>query len=262
MLNIIVSIKQVPDTTEVRIDPVTNTLIREGVPVIINPFDENAIEEGLRLRERYGGKVTVITMGPPQAENALREALAMGVDDAILISDRNFAGADTLATSYTLACAIKKIGDFDVLLFGKQAIDGDTAQVGPGVAEHLGIPEVAYVRKIEEINNGIAKVQRIMEDGSEIIEVKLPALFTVIKQINEPRLPSLKGKLMAKKKEIPVWKVEDIDADINKVGLKGSPTKVIKTFTPTPRGRGEILKGTVDEQVSELVTRLQELKLL
>jgi len=262
MLNIIVSIKQVPDTTEVRIDPVTNTLIREGVPVIINPFDENAIEEGLRLRERYGGKVTVITMGPPQAENALREALAMGVDDAILISDRNFAGADTLATSYTLACAIKKIGDFDVLLFGKQAIDGDTAQVGPGVAEHIGIPEVAYVRKIEEINNGIAKVQRIMEDGSEIIEVKLPALFTVIKQINEPRLPSLKGKLMAKKKEIPVWKVEDIDADINKVGLKGSPTKVIKTFTPTPRGRGEILKGTVDEQVSELVTRLQELKLL
>jgi len=262
MLNIIVSIKQVPDTTEVRIDPVTNTLIREGVPVIINPFDENAIEEGLRLRERYGGKVTVITMGPPQAENALREALAMGVDDAILISDRNFAGADTLATSYTLACAIKKIGDFDVLLFGKQAIDGDTAQVGPGVAEHLGIPEVAYVRKIEEINNGIAKVQRIMEDGSEIIEVQLPALFTVIKQINEPRLPSLKGKLMAKKKEIPVWKVEDIDADINKVGLKGSPTKVIKTFTPTPRGRGEILKGTVDEQVSELVTRLQELKLL
>ena len=262
MLNIIVSIKQVPDTTEVRIDPVTNTLIREGVPVIINPFDENAIEEGLRLRERYGGKVTVITMGPPQAENALREALAMGVDDAILISERNFAGADTLATSYTLACAIKKIGDFDVLLFGKQAIDGDTAQVGPGVAEHIGIPEVAYVRKIEEINNGIAKVQRIMEDGSEIIEVKLPALFTVIKQINEPRLPSLKGKLMAKKKEIPVWKVEDIDADINKVGLKGSPTKVIKTFTPTPRGRGEILKGTVDEQVSELVTRLQELKLL
>jgi len=262
MLNIIVSIKQVPDTTEVRIDPVTNTLIREGVPVIINPFDENAIEEGLRLRERYGGKVTVITMGPPQAENALREALAMGVDDAILISDRNFAGADTLATSYTLACAIKKIGDFDVLLFGKQAIDGDTAQVGPGVAEHLGIPEVAYVRKIEEINNDVAKVQRIMEDGSEIIEVKLPALFTVIKQINEPRLPSLKGKLMAKKKEIPVWKVEDIDADINKVGLKGSPTKVIKTFTPTPRGRGEILKGTADEQVSELVTRLQELKLL
>jgi len=262
MLNIIVSIKQVPDTTEVRIDPVTNTLIREGVPVIINPFDENAIEEGLRLRERYGGKVTVITMGPPQAENALREALAMGVDDAILISDRNFAGADTLATSYTLACAIKKIGDFDVLLFGKQAIDGDTAQVGPGVAEHLGITEVAYVRKIEEINNDVAKVQRIMEDGSEIIEVKLPALFTVIKQINEPRLPSLKGKLMAKKKEIPVWKVEDIDADINKVGLKGSPTKVIKTFTPTPRGRGEILKGTADEQVSELVTRLQELKLL
>lgn len=262
MLNIIVSIKQVPDTTEVKIDPVTNTLIREGVPTIINPFDENAIEEGLRLKERYGGKVTVITMGPPQAENALREALAMGADEAILISDRKFAGADTLATSYTLSCAIKKLGDFDILLFGKQAIDGDTAQVGPGVAEHLGIPVVAYVKKLEILDNKIARVERLIEDGYEVIEVKLPALFTVIKQINEPRLPSLKGKLTAKKKEIPVWKVEDIDADIEQVGLKGSPTKVIKTFTPTPRGRGEILQGAVDEQVSELVNRLQELKII
>ncbi len=259
-MNIIVSIKQVPDTTEVRIDPVTNTLIREGVPTIINPFDENAIEEGLRLRDKHGGKVTVITMGPPQAADALREALAMGADDAILVSDRRFAGADTLATSYTLSQTIKKIGKFDVLLFGKQAIDGDTAQVGPGVAEHLGIPQVAYVRKIE-INDNTARVERVMEDGYEIIELKLPALFTVVKEINEPRFPSLKGKIMAKKREIPVWTVEDIEADAHSVGLDGSPTKVIRTFTPSPRGKGEILQGTVEEQVSELVKRLQELKL-
>jgi len=260
-MNIIVSIKQVPDTTEVKIDPVTNTLIREGVPTIINPFDENAIEEGLRLREKHGGKVTVITMGPPQAAEALREALAMGADDAILISDKRFAGADTLATSYTLAQAIKKIGEFDILLFGKQAIDGDTAQVGPGVAEHLGIPQVAYVKKIE-INGDTARVERIMEGGYEIIELKLPALFTVVKEINEPRFPSLKGKIMAKKREIPVWSVEDIEADSDRVGLDGSPTKVIRTFTPAPRGRGEILQGTVEEQVKELVNRLQEVKLI
>ncbi len=260
-MHIIVCIKQVPDTTEVKIDPVTNTLIREGVPTIINPFDENAIEEGLRLKERHGGKVTVITMGPPQAVTALRDAVAMGVDEAFLISDRRFAGADTLATSYTLSQAIKKIGDYDILLFGKQAIDGDTAQVGPGVAEHLGIPQVAYVKKIE-INGDVAKVERVMEDGYEIIEVKLPALFTVVKEINEPRFPSLKGKLMAKKREIPIWKVEDIEAEPAKVGLDGSPTKVIKTFTPTPRGKGDIFQGTVEEQVSELVKRLQELKLV
>ncbi len=260
-MDIIVSIKQVPDTNEVRIDPVTNTLVREGVPTIINPFDENAIEEALRLRDKHGGKVTVITMGPPQAQEALREALAMGVDEVILVSDRKFAGADTWATSYTLAQTIKKIGKFDLLLFGKQAIDGDTAQVGPGVAEQLDIPQVAYVKKIE-INNNIAKVERVMEDGYEIVEVKLPALFTVMKEINEPRLPSLKGKIMAKKKEIPVWNFGDIEAKEEYVGLDGSPTKVVRTFTPSPRGRGEVLKGEVEEQVAELVKRLQEVKLV
>ncbi|MBN1898959.1 MAG: electron transfer flavoprotein subunit beta/FixA family protein [Spirochaetes bacterium] len=260
-MDIIVSIKQVPDTTEVRIDPVTNTLVREGVPTIINPFDENAIEEGLRLREKHGGKVTVITMGPPQAEQALRDALAMGVDDVILISDRKFAGADTWATSYTLAQAIRKIGKYDILLFGKQAIDGDTAQVGPGVAEQLDIPQVAYVKKIE-VEGEQARVERVMEDGYEVVELKLPALFTLVKEINEPRFPSLKGKLMAKKREIPVWKVEDIDTDLNKIGLDGSPTKVIRTFTPSPRGKGEVFKGTVEEQVNSLLERLQEIKLV
>jgi len=260
-MNIIVSIKQVPDTTEIKIDPVTNTLVRDGVPSIINPFDENAIEEGLKLREKHGGKVTVITMGPPQAESALREALAMGVDDVILISDRKFAGSDTWATSYTLAQAIKKIGHYDILLFGKQAIDGDTAQVGPGVAEWLNIPQVAYIRKLE-VNGNIAKVERVMEDGYEVIEVKLPALFTVLKEINEPRYPSLKGKLLAKKREIPVWKAEDIEADEDKIGLENSPTNVVRTFTPTPRGKGEIFQGEVPDMVKELVKRLQEIKLV
>ncbi len=261
-MEIIVSIKQVPDTTEVRIDPETNTLIRDGVPSIINPFDENAIEEGLKLKEKHGGKVTVITMGPPQAEVALREALAMGVDDVILISDRKFAGADTWATSYTIAQAIKRIGKFDVLLFGKQAIDGDTAQVGPGVAEQLDVPQVAYIRKIEVLDDNIAKVERVMENGYEVVEVKLPALFTVLKEMNEPRYPSLKGKMMAKKKEITIWTAADIDAEENLLGLKGSPTKVVRTFTPSPRGRGEIFEGEVEDSVKELVGRLSELKIV
>ena len=260
-MEIIVSIKQVPDTTEIKIDPVTNTLVRDGVPSIINPFDENAIEEGLRLKEKHGGKVTVITMGPPQAETALRDALAMGVDDVILISDRAFAGADTWATSYTLACAIKKIGKFDILLFGKQAIDGDTAQVGPGVAEWLDIPQVAYIRKIE-IENNIAKVERVMDDGYEVIEVKLPALFTALKEMNEPRYPSLKGKLMAKKKEITTWTAADIDADKTRIGLDNSPTNVVRTFTPSPRGKGEILTGETRDIAKELVQRLQEVKIV
>ncbi len=260
-MEIMVSIKQVPDTTEIKIDPVTNTLVREGVPSIINPFDENDIEEGVRIREKHGGKVTVITMGPSQAEAALREALAMGVDDVILISDRSFAGADTWATSYTLARTIEKIGRFDILLFGKQAIDGDTAQVGPGVAEWLNIPQVAYIRKIE-IENNIAKVERVMDDGYEIIEVKLPALFTVVKQINEPRYPSLKGKLMAKKREITTWTADYIEADKAKIGLDNSPTKVVRTFTPVPRGKGEIFEGETHDIVKELVQRLQEVKIV
>lgn len=260
-MEIIVCIKQVPDTTEIRIDPETNTLIRDGVPSIINPFDENAIEEALLLKEKHGGRVTVMTMGPPQAEAALRDSLAMGVDDVILISDRKFAGADTWATSYTLAKAIEKIGNYDIILFGKQAIDGDTAQVGPGVGEWLNIPQVAYIRKIE-VKDNIAKVERMMEDGYEIVEIKLPALFTVLKEMNEPRYPSLKGKLMAKKKEIPVWTAADIKAEDDKIGLDSSPTKVVRTFTPTPRDRGEIFDGEPADSASELVKRFQEMKLL
>ena len=194
-MDIIVCIKQVPDTTDVRIDPMTNTLIREGVQSIINPFDMYAIEEGIQLKERFGGNVIVVTMGPPQAEAALREAISLGADEGILVSDRAFAGSDTWATSYTLAAAIKKIGGFDLIICGKQASDGDTAQVGPGIAAHLDLPQVTYVKKVENIDEKHAKVERMTEEGYEVVETPLPCLLTVVKEINEPRLPSLKGMM-------------------------------------------------------------------
>ena len=260
-MKIVVCIKQVPDTTEVRIDPVTHTLVREGVPSIINPFDENAIEAGLELKEKYGGTVIVISMGPPQVKESLKEAIAMGVDETILVSDRKFAGADTWATSYTLSKVIEKIGDVDIIFFGKQAIDGDTAQVGPGVAENLNLPQVAYIRKIDVADN-VATVERVMEDGHEVIEVELPAVFTVLKEINEPRLPSLRGKMKARKAEIPVWTVADLNVEEENLGLDGSPTFVSKVFTPEPRGEGEIIQGSPEEQAAEVVKRLREVKLV
>lgn len=256
-MNIIVCIKQVPETADVKIDPKTNTLIREGIASIINPFDTYAIEEGVRLKERFDGKVTVLTMGPPQAGEALREAISLGVDEGILISDKALAGSDTWATSYTLAAAIKKIGNFDIILCGKQASDGDTAQVGPGISSHLDIPQVTYVKKIEEIKEDIARVERMIEEGFEIIEVPLPCLMTVVKDINEPRLPSLKGKMRAKKAEIITWTAKELDADLSRIGLDGSPTKVVKIFTPPPRKGGQILKGETGKVVSELVELLK-----
>ncbi len=261
-MNIIVCIKQVPATTNVQIDEKTGTLKREGVESIINPFDEYAIEEGVRLKERVGTKVTVITMGPPQAETALREALSRGADEAILISDKAFAGADTLATSYTLSQAIKKIGQFDLVICGKQASDGDTAQVGPGIAEKLDIPHVSYVGKIEEIKSGYIRVQRMMEDGHDIIEMPLPALITVVKEINTPRLPSLKGMMFSKKAQIPVWTQETIQADKNKIGLCGSPTQVMKIFYPPSRKGGEKLSGDSQEMAKQLVEKLKKLQII
>jgi len=256
-VNIIVCIKQVPDTTDVKIDPTTNTLIREGVASVINPFDTYAIEEGVRLKEKFGGKVIILTMGPPQAQDALREAISLGADEAVLISDKAFAGSDTWVTSYTLARGIKKIGQFDLILCGKQASDGDTAQVGPGISTHLDIPQVTYVKKIEEINGNKAKVERMVEEGYEIIEVPLPCLMTVVKEINEPRLPSLKGKMKANKAEIITWTVKDLGLDSAKVGLNGSPTKVVKIFTPPPRIGGQILKGEPAEVANKLVKLLK-----
>jgi len=260
-MNIAVCIKQVPDTTEVRINPETNTLIREGVPSIVNPFDENAVEEALRLRDKHGGKVTVITMGPPQAVEALKQTIAMGADEVHLISDRAFAGSDTWATSYTLASAIKKLGKFDIILCGKQAIDGDTAQVGPGIAEWLDIPQVTFAVKVEFDGNKV-KVERLLEEANEIVEIPIPCVITVVKQINEPRVSSLKGMMRAKKAEIKTLSAADIEADINITGLKGSPTRVVKIFAPPAKGGGEMLSGSADEMVSALISKLRERKII
>jgi electron transfer flavoprotein beta subunit len=257
-MNIIVCIKQVPETTEVRINPETNTLIREGVKSMINPFDMYALEEAVRLKEKLGGRSTVITMGPPQADSALREAISMGINEAILISDRAFAGSDTWATSYTLSCAIKKIGDFDLIICGKQASDGDTAQVGPGIAAHLDLPQVAYVKKIEKIEDKFARVERMTEEGYDIIETPLPALFTVVKEINEPRLPSLRGMMRSKQAKIIHWTQKDLNLDEQKTGLAGSPTQVVKIFTPPPRIGGVMLEGETQEIAEKLATLLKD----
>ncbi len=256
-MNIIVCIKQVPETTEVRINPETNTLIRDGVKSIVNPFDMYAIEEGVRLKERFGGKVFVVTMGPPQAEAALREAISMGCDEGILITDRAFAGGDTWATSYTLCHAIKKItrefGAFDAILCGKQASDGDTAQVGPGISSWLDLPQVTYVKKIEEIKDNRARVERMTEEGFDIVETPLPALMTVVKEINEPRIPSLKGMMRSKSAKIISWTARDIGVEAKDVGLSGSRTQVVKIFTPPVRKGGEMLEGETADKVNKLV---------
>lgn len=257
-MKIIVCIKQVPETTSVKIDPETHTLIREGVKSIINPFDMNAIETALQIKEHHSGQVIAISMGPPQAEEALREAISLGVDDAILLCDKAFAGADTLATSYTLSMGIKKIGKFDLIICGKQSIDGDTAQVGPELAEYLDIPQICWVRKIIEIKDHTLRVERVLEDGYEVVETQLPALLTVGREINEPRLPSLRGKLIAKKKEISIWGTQELGISPKDVGLAGSPTQVIRTFTPTSRIERKILQGEVRNIVKELITELRQ----
>ena len=258
-MNIVVCIKQVPNTTDVKIDPVTNTLIRDGVESVINPFDVYAIEEGVRLKERFGGKVTVITMGPPQAEAALREAISLGCDEGILVSDRKFAGSDTWATSYTLSCAIRKVGEYDIILCGKQASDGDTAQVGPGISTHIDIPQVTYVKKIEEIKDNRARVERMTEEGYDIVETPLPCLLTVVKEINTPRMPSLKGMMRAKSAQITKWTAADIECDPKSIGLDGSPTRVVRIFTPPPRKGGEIIKGETHQIAQELAALLKDL---
>lgn len=256
-MNIIVCVKQVPETTEVRINPETNTLMREGIKSIINPFDMYAIEEAVRLKERFGGKVSIVTMGPPQADAVLREAISMGADEGFLVCDRAFAGSDTWATSYTLAGAIKKIGVFDLVICGKQASDGDTAQVGPGISTHLNIPQVTYVKKIEETTGTMMRLERMLEEGYEIIETPLPALITVVKEINEPRIPSLKGLMRAKNAKIITLTQKDLDLDPQNIGLCGSPTQVVKIFTPTPRQGGQILKGEVPDIAEQLVELLR-----
>jgi len=255
----IVCIKQVPNTTEIRIDPKTNTLIREGVESILNPFDTYAIEEAVRLKEANGGKITAISMGPPQCEATLREAVALGVDEIVLLSDRRFAGADTWATSLTLAAAIKKIGDYKLILTGQQAIDGDTAQVGPGIAAHLNIPQTCFVRKIETLDCHKATVQRLMEDGYDRVEIKLPAVISVVKEINSPRLPSLRGKKNAKSVELTVWNCADLGLDEKATGLNGSPTQVMSIFSPQHDKKVEKFEGASEDAVELIAKRLHEM---
>ncbi len=263
-MKIVVCAKQVPDTTEVRLDPVTNTLIRDGVPSIINPDDKAGIEAALQLKEKCpGSTVTVVSMGPAQADVALREALAMGCDEAILVSDRAFGGADTWATSSTIAAALKKIGDYDVIITGRQAIDGDTAQVGPQIAEHLGIPQVSYAEKLEVEDEHTLVVQRQFEDRYHIIEIKTPCLITALAELAEPRYMSVGGVFDAyREKEVKVWGLADLEGyvDTANIGLKGSPTRVAKSFTKQAKGAGEVLKDlSADEAVEAIVAKLRKI---
>jgi electron transfer flavoprotein beta subunit len=262
-MKIAVCIKQVPDAAEVRINPETGTgtLMREGVPSIINPYDTHAIEAALSVKEQTGATVTVLTMGPPQAETALKDAIAMGADDAVLLTDRAFAGSDTWATSYVLALALRKISP-QIIFCGKQAIDGDTAQVGPEVAAMMNIPHVSYVRNIEEVSDKQIRVQRLMDEGYDVVEGTYPVLLTVVKELNEPRLPSLKGKMRAKKAEIPTWTAADIGAREGDIGLPGSPTQVNKIFAPQARADREMLEGTPEEIAGKILQKLMELKCL
>ncbi|WIV11985.1 electron transfer flavoprotein subunit beta/FixA family protein [Proteiniborus sp. MB09-C3] len=264
-MRIIVCVKQVPDTNEVRIDPVKGTLIREGVPSIINPDDKNALEEALKIKATLeDAEVIVLTMGPPQAKEALREAIAMGADEAILLSDRAFAGADTWATSVTLAAAIKKIGDYDIIFCGRQAIDGDTAQVGPQIGEHLGLPQITYVENLEVSGRSVT-AHRSLEDGYYVVKAEMPVLLTAIKELNAPRYPSIKGVYKAYRNEelIKIWTVDDIDVDREQIGLKGSPTQVKRSFTPeTRKTGGEMLTGNVSEIAKQFMVRLKERQII
>ena len=261
-MNVIVCLKQVPGTTEVKINPETNTLVRQGIKNIINPFDTYALEEAVRLKEKQGGKATALSMGPPQALDMLREAISLGADDAVLLSDIAFAGADTWATAFTLAGAVKKLGQFDLVICGRQSTDGDTAQVGPELAELLSIPFIAYVSQIEEISAGQMRVKRMIDEGHEIIQSPLPAVITVTKEINVPRLPSLRGVLKSKSLKIPTWTIKELEVDPNKVGLAGSSTKVIKIFTPKREKKAEVIAGEPEDQVDYLLNKLKEGRLV
>jgi electron transfer flavoprotein beta subunit len=259
-MHIVACIKQVPDAKDVRIDPETCTLVRQGVESIVNPHDWYAVEAALRLRDEYGGKVTVMTMGPPQAEDALRETLALGVDEALLLSDRAFAGADTWATSLTLARAIIKLGPVDLVICGKQAIDGDTAQVGPGLAAHLDQPYTTYARRLELQDGGLLLAERLTDLGYEVVQMPLPAVVTVIREIGDPRMPGLKHKMRARKQEIPVWGAADLELNPEEVGLQGSFTQVVRVFSPPPRCDREMLTGEPEEQAEKLINLLKEAK--
>ena len=260
MMKIIVCIKQVPGTNEVKIDPITNTIIRENVPAIINPFDTYAIEEAVRIKERTGAFIYGLSMGIPNATEMLKEAISLKIDKGILMTDRKFAGADSLATSYALSKGVEKIGEFDVIICGKQATDGDTAQVGPSLAKTLGIAYATDISRIIEIKQNKMLCLKITDDGYEEIQVKLPALITVVKEINMPRLPSIKSMKVAKKAEIEIVTFDAINADENRTGLKGSPTQVRKTFVPLHNVNNQMIEGTTAEKAEKLSEILLNLR--
>ena len=253
-LKIIVCAKQVPDTNEIKIDPVKNTLIREGVPSILNHDDANALEEALKIKDMYPDThITVITMGPPQAKDMLIECMAMGADEGILASDRALGGSDTWATSNALAAVIEKIGEYDIIFAGRQAIDGDTAQVGPQIAEKLGIPQVTYVTEFEmDKNMKDITVKRALEDGYEVIKIQTPCMLTAIKELNNPRYMTVGGIFEACKKDIPTWGAKDLGVDpVKEVGLDASPTNVFRSFTPAPKGKGIMIEADSNQEAAQ-----------
>lgn len=252
-MRIAVCVKQVPETKSVKMDPETRTVIRQGVQAIINPLDLYAIEAALELKERCNAQVTAISMGPPQALTALKEAVAMGVDEAVLVSDRAFAGSDTWATSYILAGAIKQLGEFDLIICGERATDGDTGQVGPEMAAALDLPVVTYVNHINELQSGSLKVSRLVEDGEEKLSMQLPGVLTVVKEIGEPRLPTFRGKLKAKEIQLPMLDLEALKLDKSLIGLKGSPTRVVKIFRPEVVRNCELMKAETEAQTIKAI---------
>ena len=261
-MHTLVCVKQVPDTTEIKMDPKTNTLDRSSAPTIINPYDAHAVEEAVKIKNKFGGKVSVISMGPPQAEEVIKKCIEMGADEGYLLSDRAFAGSDTLATSYILAMGIKKIMEkepIDLVFCGKQAIDGDTAQVGPGIASRLGIPQLTYVEKIKGLNlkNNTVMIHRKIDNGYEVVESKLPCLITVEKDINDLSYSPLPNMIRAARYKSTVWGINDFKADMSQLGLKGSPTSVRRIFPPPQRSGGELLKGNIDEVVKQLTDSLK-----
>jgi electron transfer flavoprotein beta subunit len=258
-MKIVVCIKQVPDTTNIKVDPETGTLKRETAGTVMNPFDMYAIEEALRIKEKLGGTVTVVTMGPPMAKEILKVAIGMGADEAVLLCDRLLAGSDTWATSYALAKTAEKLG-CDIILFGKQAVDGDTAQVGPSTAQYMKMPSLTWVKKIREISDKEIVVERMMEDGIDVVKSSLPVALTVVKEINEPRLESLKGKMRAKKYEPQVMTLADIGGDENMVGVKNSPTRVAKSWSATREaGKAELIEGDTAARAENLFGKLKTL---
>ena len=259
-MKIVVCIKQVPDTSEVKLDTKTNTIIRDGVPSIINPDDKSGIEAALRIKEQVGGTVTVVCMGPPQADVAIREALAMGCDDGVLISGREFGGSDTLATSTIIAAGLKTL-DYDLIITGRQAIDGDTAQVGPQIAEHLGLPQVSYAEDIQVESENSIIVKRQYEDRYQKVRIKTPCVITALTELAEPRYMSVSGTVDAYAKEIKVLGFEELKDKLNPehIGLKGSPTNVVQSFTKQAKGAGTVLKdASADEAVKAIIAKLEE----